>query len=398
MFTARAFIISLTVIALFAAGMPGAAAQSLLKDISGTWAREHIEFLTERGVIRGYPDQTFRPDRTVTRAEFAKMATAAFKLEKDRDVSFSDVDGHWARQAILELGAAGVVEGDPNGRFRPDDPINRAEVVSILVRVLKLHDVTGYADQPSFTDLPRSHWAYDAAETALRLKILPPYFRGEFKPQLPVTRAETAAMIAEVLRLQQVRGTLDYLEPETGVLGVRTEAGPRDFTLGAETIVHRNTTVAPLTNLVVGDAVLVVLDRYGTPQFVKANGVVTQADVVTKVSGITRGLLTPNDLRLIIRGEWDALGESLKNTIYNQLLERGLSPVEAAAIMERDWASLKEYARDRLAQVIAAQLGVTTDLAIALLDRDWERARELAQIEAVEHLLARFLMEGGADS
>ena len=393
---ARLLIAALVLLGLSVSGAAPADAQLLLKDIGTNWAREHIESLISRGIVSGYPDQTFRPDRAVTRAEFAKMATAAFAVEPKEVVSFKDIDGHWAQEPIRALAGAGVVMGYPDGTFRPENPITRAEVVAMLVRILKLHDVQGYAPTPSFTDLPRSHWAYDAVETALRLKLLPPYLRGEFKPALPANRAETAAMIDEALRLQRVRGTLDYLEREAHVLGVHTEVGPRDFALGPETVIHRNTNVVPLENLMVGDAVYVVLDRFGTPQFVKANGRITQEDVAAKVSGITRGLLTPNDLRLIIRGDWDALGDSLKNTVYNQLLERGVTPVEAAAIMNQDWESLKSYARERLAQVIAAQLGVTTDLAMALLDQDWEKARELAQIEAVEQLLGRFLIGDGA--
>lgn len=203
-------------------------------------------------------------------------------------------------------------------------------------------------------------------------------------------------MVAEARRLRIVKGTLDYLEPETRVVGVASDQGPRDFTLGAETVIHRNTTVAPFENLVLGDAIYVVSDRFGTPQFVKANGRVTGNDVASKVTHFTRGLLTPNDLRAIIAGDWDALTDSLKSTLYDELVRRGATPVEAAAIMTQDWDSLQLYAKDRLAQVIGAQLGITTDLAIALLDRDWERAKELAQLEAVEQLLGQFLIDSAS--
>lgn len=391
--TKRKSMIAILLFSLLLVPATVASAQVTLNDIESNWAKEHIESLVSKGIVNGYPDKTFRPDRPVTRAEFAKMMTTAFTVEQNKDVSFKDISSHWARGPILQLAAAEVVQGYPDGTFKPDNHITRAEVVSMLVRSLKLHDVSGYTQEASFSDVGRSHWAFANIETALRLKILPPFVRGTFKPSLAANRAETAAMIDEALQLQITRGTLDYLEPGTRTLGVRTDAGPRDFALMSETVLFRNTNTVPLENVVVGDAVYVVADRFGSPQFVKTNGVITQQDVATKVSGITRGLLSPNDLRYIIQGDWNALGESLQSTLYDELVERGVTPVEAGAIMSQDWASLKEYGRDRLAQVVASQLGVTTDLAFALLEQDWEQARELAQAEAVQQLLGQFLMD-----
>lgn len=368
-------------------------AAAAFHDIGSNWAREHIQALTDLGVISGYPDQNFRPDHPVTRAEFAKMATAAFTIIPENPASFSDISNHWAREHILALAGAGIADGFPDGTFRPDDKMTRAEVVSMLVRILKLHDVTRYTETASFVDVPPNHWAFAHIETALRLKLLPPYLRGQFEPSLPATRAETAAMIHESLRLQITRGTIDYLEPGLNLVGVRHQGGVSDFTLHPQTVIYRNTTVAPIDNLEIGDAILVVADRFGSPQFVKANGIITPSDVVTKVSSVTRGLLTPSDLRAMIAGDWNAVADSLKSTIYDELVKRGLTPVEAAAIMNRDWASLRTYAKDHLAQVIAGFLGVSSDLTIALLDRDWDRARQLAQVEAVEQLLSGLLLD-----
>ncbi len=183
------------------------------------------------------------------------------------------------------------------------------------------------------------------------------------------------------------------MDPGLNLVGVRHQGGVSDFTLHPETVIFRNTTVAPIENLEAGDAIMVVADRFGSPQFVKANGVITPSDVVTKVSNVTRGLLTPSDLRAIIAGDWDAVADSLKSAIYDELVKRGLTPVEAAAVMSRDWDSLRAYAKDHLAQVIGEFLGISSDLAIAVLDRDWERARELAQVEAIEQLLGGLLLE-----
>ena len=142
-------------------------------------------------------------------------------------------------------------------------------------------------------------------------------------------------MVHETLRLQTTQGSIDYLDPAIHLVGVRHQGGVSDFTLHPETIIHRNTAIAPFTNLQIGDAVYVVADRFGSPQFVKANGAITPGDVVTKVSNVTRGLLTPSDLRAIIAGDWAAVTESLKSTIYDELVKRGVTPVE----QRRSWTA-----------------------------------------------------------
>jgi len=387
-------VIALAALSL-AAWPTSSGASPALSDIGASWAREHIETLAALGVVQGYPDGTFRPDQPVTRAEFAKMAAAAFSLAPAGGAPPSGADGHWAARELQAL--AGAAAARPGETFQPDEPITRAEAVSLLVRLLRLDDVKGYSDQPAFSDLGPDHWAFDAAQTALRLKVLPPYFRGRFEPAALLTRAESAALLAESLRLITARGVIDHLEPDVNVVGVRLDDGTtRDFALHPDTVIHRNTAVAPFANLQVGDAVYVVADRYGSPQFVKANGVITPSDVVTKVSNATRGLLTPSDLRAIIAGDWKAVTESLRSTLYDQLVARGLDPVEAAAVITQDWESLRGYARQHVAQAVAEYLGISPDLAMALLERDWPRARELAQIEAVEQLLGGLLLEESA--
>lgn len=114
-------------------------------------------------------------------------------------------------------------------------------------------------------------------------------------------------------------------------------------------------------------------------------------DVRARVSEVARGLLTPSDLQLILRGEWSALADSAKSKLYDLLVAAGATPVEAASILGRDWDSLQYFAKERLAQVLGEQLGISAELAAAVLDGDWEEARGLAQVEAVEELLGRFV-------
>ena len=114
-------------------------------------------------------------------------------------------------------------------------------------------------------------------------------------------------------------------------------------------------------------------------------------DVRARVSEVARGLLTPTDVQLILKGEWRALADSAKSKLYDLLVAAGATPVEAASILNRDWDSLQYFAKERLAQVLGEQLGISPELSEAALDGNWEEARNLAQVEAVEVLLGRFL-------
>ena len=135
---------------------------------SDAWYADAIGYLERYGVVKAEADGRFRPDDAITRAEFATIACAFDKLTEGVAV-FSDVDeSHEAYQYINFAAAKGWVTGDPDGRFRPDDPITRAEIVTITCRMLERNADTAYIkahekDLPrTFTDVPneKAHWAY----------------------------------------------------------------------------------------------------------------------------------------------------------------------------------------------------------------------------------------------
>ncbi len=111
-------------------------------DAAGHWAYERIVALTVPGILGGYDDRTFRPERKVTRAEFAKMIFAAgdkldgIVAESDAD-AFPDLEGNWARKMINGLAEAEVIDKSdyPEG-FLPGANVTRAEAVKMLVRKL----------------------------------------------------------------------------------------------------------------------------------------------------------------------------------------------------------------------------------------------------------------------
>ena len=110
---------------------------SIFRDMrAGAWYRESVSSMARGRYVFGYPDGTFGGDQPITRAEFVAMLVRFAEPAKG-EKAFSDVAAsHWAYTHIVAASAAGWVEGYENGRFEPDKNITRAEVVSILNRIL----------------------------------------------------------------------------------------------------------------------------------------------------------------------------------------------------------------------------------------------------------------------
>ncbi len=101
----------------------------------GQWYNTAISTLTKTGIIHGYPDGTFKPDRPITRAELAKVV-ALFANLTEGEKEFSDIAGHWAEPYILLAAGNGWIDGYPDGTYRPNQNITRAETMTLINRAL----------------------------------------------------------------------------------------------------------------------------------------------------------------------------------------------------------------------------------------------------------------------
>lgn len=129
------------------------------------WGFKEVAYLSEFGILSGYSDGTFRPNNKITRAEFVKIAESFEALTWGLS-PYNDVDGgHWAFRYIVSSAAKGWISGYPDGSFRPNSFISRAEAVTIVNRLLERRPDKDYIDthKPElkpFTDLKPSYWAY----------------------------------------------------------------------------------------------------------------------------------------------------------------------------------------------------------------------------------------------
>ena len=103
------------------------------------WFNNAVSTMANGGIINGYPDGSFHPNGNITRAEFAAMSIRFFQDAKVGPSKFSDTIGHWAEEAISKALNEGLITGYPDGSFRPDEPITRAEAMTIFNRVLDRH-------------------------------------------------------------------------------------------------------------------------------------------------------------------------------------------------------------------------------------------------------------------
>ena len=129
------------------------------------WAANYIGYMQQFGIITGYADGSFRPDASVTRAEFAAIASRFERLTEGTK-SFSDVpSSHWAAKYINFAATCGWVNGYADGTFKPNNSITRAEVAAVTCRLLERNADQSYirshlSELRAFTDVSESHWAY----------------------------------------------------------------------------------------------------------------------------------------------------------------------------------------------------------------------------------------------
>ncbi|HEX7065253.1 MAG TPA: S-layer homology domain-containing protein, partial [Bacillales bacterium] len=167
----------------------------IFPDSRNHWAKREISYLTKCGIIEGFPNGTFHPDESITRAQAAKIISEELRLPPNES-DFPDVESSkWYAPYVGAVEKAGIIIGYPDGEFRPEKTLSRAEMAKILV---KAYALTGDSSQ-TFTDVKKDFWAKSYIQTLVANGIAVGYPDQTFRPTAKMTRAEFSAMEARVL-------------------------------------------------------------------------------------------------------------------------------------------------------------------------------------------------------
>ena len=152
--------------------------------------------------IIGYEDGLVRPNSEISRGE---VATIFYRLLRDeirktnwsQDNSYTDMTSDiWSNSAVSTLNKMGIISGYPDGTFRPDESITRAEFAKVAVNFFE-YKVNGY--KGVFPDVPEDEWYSNYVETASNLRLIQGYKDGTFHPDTAITRAEACALVNRML-------------------------------------------------------------------------------------------------------------------------------------------------------------------------------------------------------
>lgn len=159
----------------------GTSSTTKFADANNKWYSPAVNYIAGKGLLSGYSDGTFKPDADITRAEFAQMISGYLKAGYAGSANFKDVKGHWASDAIDKVFGNKAVEGYPDGTFKPNKTLTRAEAVTVLNAVFNryttsssLNNVSS-ANLKNYSDISSSHWAYyqilDASNAHVSQKV-----------------------------------------------------------------------------------------------------------------------------------------------------------------------------------------------------------------------------------
>ena len=193
--------------------------KAIFNDITNHWAKNYIEALYRKGIVKGRDDGVFAPDLPVTRAEFIKIALKAIEadIENPDDITkapFRDSSlDEWFTPYVKKAKEIGLVSGYKDNTFRPQKLITRAEAIKILISAFKF-DLKKTPEKPNITctffdDLPSSQWFTPFIDFALKNKLVDGK-RNErgilikaFGPDKPLTRAEMAKIAMKTIELSE---------------------------------------------------------------------------------------------------------------------------------------------------------------------------------------------------
>ncbi|MDA8212540.1 MAG: S-layer homology domain-containing protein [Clostridia bacterium] len=288
----------------------------ILRDVGNHWAKKNVQKLNLEGVIKGYSDGSFQPEKNVTNAEAVVMAVRLLGLEAeanakmDAELPIKDAGDipAWAVGYIAVALDKGLIDYG-TGYFQPNQAANRMDVTAILVRTLgKQVDRQAADAQLKFTDMQSVNAnAQDYIALAVLNNLIKGYEDGSFRPTRPVTRAELATLFARAqerndiginkLKLEATLLSVSAAESKISVTTGVYDAvygDKQDYKVISGAAIYRNDQAVDLGSLKPQDKVELLLNRFGEVVFIDAKepakveeqniikGIVTKVEAANK--------------------------------------------------------------------------------------------------------------------
>lgn len=213
-----------------------------LSDIKGHWAEKEITSWITNGFVRGYLDETFRPDNYITRAEFAVLVNKSFDFNEVGG-TFSDVKKtDWYYDEIRKAKKAGYMKGYQNGTVKPEDFIKRQEVAAVIVKLKLLEE--DEANSETFEDTNEfSNWSKGIIGAVAKSKIMNGYPNGKFEAMKEITRAEAIVTLNNALKIYQNIESGEEKKEEIGIDDHLTIEDEAKKYLTSENIINTDSTI-----------------------------------------------------------------------------------------------------------------------------------------------------------
>jgi len=212
----------LSVICMVVSLMPVGSFGLETSDISEHWAKANIQTWIEEGLINGYEDGAFRPESNISRAEFMTLVNKAYNFTNISDIGFLDVkESDWYYSAVAEAKAAGYISGYPDNTIRPEGSITRSEAAAIIMRINKLEENLVAASK--FTDALKLDWGASAIGAVYNHGIMNGYPDGSFMAQSLIKRGEAVVALDKAKAYAKANTTYDVAGtygPASGTMAV----------------------------------------------------------------------------------------------------------------------------------------------------------------------------------
>ncbi|SKC63008.1 S-layer homology domain-containing protein [Maledivibacter halophilus] len=170
-------------------------------DVENHWAEESIFNMLNKNIMKGTSDSSFSPDKALTRAQGAVILVRALGLEKPNNMgaNFKDISSdYWAKEEIDIASYHGIIEGYGDGSFMPEKPVTREEMAVMLDRVVS-ENYENIFNEITFDDIDNKRWSYKSVSQMVKAGIIKGFEDNTFRPMENITRGQVAALMDRII-------------------------------------------------------------------------------------------------------------------------------------------------------------------------------------------------------